>query len=96
MMSESLLRSRPSRIDIDEFRALVKNFVPASLEQAKWICSEAERILHEHPELWEKVREWIESLDEDGEEAKRLIASILKEIRSDPGMQVKEGSNEEG
>lgn len=82
-MSKKMLRGRLSRIDIDEFRALVKNLVPTSLEQAEWICREAERILHEHPELREKVEEWMESSDEEREEAERLIASVLKEIRSE-------------
>ena len=84
-MSKKMLRSRLSRMDIDEFRALVKNLVPTSLEQAEWICGEIERILHEHPELREKIEEWMESSDEEREEAERLIASILKEIRSERG-----------
>ena len=82
-MSKKLLRGQPSQINFDEFKALVKNFVPTSLEQAEWICNVAERILREHPELWEKIEEWMESSDEETEEAKRLIASILKEIHSE-------------
>jgi len=82
-MSKKLLGRRLSRLDVDEFRSLVKNLVPASLEQAEWICSEVERILHEHPELMVKIEEWIESSDGDGEEAKRLITSMLREIRSE-------------
>ena len=84
-MSKEKLEGRLSRIDIDEFRALVKNLVPTSLEQAEWICSEAERILHEHPELRGKIEEWMESSEEEREEAEKLIASILKEISSEGG-----------
>jgi len=69
------------------FRALVKNLVPATEQQAEWICNEAERILHEHPELMEKLEEW-----EEREEAKRIIASILKHMRSERGRSEKDGS----
>jgi len=91
-MSQKELSRRFSHIDLEMFRALVKNLVPATEQQAEWICNEAERILHEHPELMEKLEEWEEDSEEEREEAKRIIASILKHMRSERGRSEKDGS----
>ena len=91
-MSQKRLERRLSNVDLEEFRALVKNLVPTTQEQAEWICNEAERILHEHPELREKLKEWEEGSEEEREEAERIIASILKHMHSERGRSEKDRS----
>jgi len=79
------LEKRFNDVDLYEFRALVKNLVPATEQQAEWICNEAERILHEHPELLEKLETWEEDSEEELEEARRIITSILNQRCSEQG-----------
>lgn len=70
-----------SGIDPDEFKALVINLEPTSLEQAQWMYSEEMRILNENPELMKKIRNWKDGSEEERIEAERIIKFILKQIR---------------
>lgn len=84
-MSQKQLGRRFSHVDLEEFRALVKNLIPTTVEQAEWISNEAKRILHGHPELKEKIEEWEEGSEEEREEAERIFTSILKHVHSERG-----------
>lgn len=58
--------NRKEKIDnvLDEFKVLVNNLVPMSLDQAYWICGEIERLIREHPDLRAKIEEWCRSNDD--------------------------------
>jgi len=84
-MPRKRLEKQFSERDLEEFRVLIKNLVPATLEQAEWICSEAERILHEHPELMIKLEDWEEISDEERKDIEKIIASILKHAPLEEG-----------
>jgi len=82
-MPRKRLKKMFSDKDLEEFRALVNNLVPTTLEQAEWIYNEAERTLHEYPELKEKLQDWEEMSEEEREEAEKVIATLLKRIDSE-------------
>jgi len=71
---------KPKNINIEEFKALVKNLIPTTLNQTKWICSEVERLTHEHPELKEKIKEWHTMPEFKGPGLEESIHRILAEI----------------
>jgi hypothetical protein len=70
---------RPASVGLEEFKALVKNLVPATLEQAEWICSEVERLTRKNPELKEKLEEWCRMPESEEKELIELINRILAE-----------------
>jgi hypothetical protein len=73
------VEKRSAGMGLEEFKALVKNLVPASLEQAEWICSEVERLTRENPELKEKLEEWCKMPEAEEKELVELINRILAE-----------------
>ena len=73
------VEKRSAGVDLEEFKALVKNLVPATLEQAEWICSEVERLTQENPELKEKLEEWCKMPEAEEKELRELINRILAE-----------------
>jgi len=70
---------RPASVGLEEFKALVKNLVPATLKQAEWIYSEVERLTRENPELKEKLEEWCKMPEAEEKELIELINRILTE-----------------
>jgi len=66
------------KISLEEFRVLVNNLVPVSLEQAEWICSEVERLTYEHPELKRKIEEW--GAEQMPESEKRRLEELFRRI----------------
>lgn len=70
---------RSAGVCLEEFKALVKNLIPATLEQAEWICSEVERLTRENPELKEKLEEWCRMPEAEEKELRELINRILAE-----------------
>jgi hypothetical protein len=71
---------KPKNINIEEFRALVKNLIPTTLKQMDWVCSEVERLTYEHPELKEKIKEWHMMPEFEGPGLEESIHRILAEI----------------
>jgi hypothetical protein len=68
-------------INIEEFKALVTNLIPTTLKQAEWICNEADRLTHEHPELKEKIKEWYKMPESEKRELEKIINRILAEAK---------------
>jgi len=73
------VEKRSAGVDLEEFKALVKNLVPATLEQAEWICSEVERLTRENQELKEKLEEWCRMPEAEEKELRELFNRILSE-----------------
>jgi len=78
MSTKRLGRQSASAI-LEEFKTLVMNLVPTTLEQAEWICSEVKRLTQEHPELKEKLEEWCKVPESEKKEFSELIDRILAE-----------------
>lgn len=70
---------KPKDINMEEFKALVTNLIPTTLKQAEWICSEVDRLTHEHPELKEKFKEWYKMPESERRELEEIIHRILTE-----------------
>ena len=70
---------KPKSINIEEFKALVNNLIPTSLNQAEWICNEVERITAENPELKAKLAEWCKIPDSERQAFEEIIQNILAE-----------------
>ena len=60
---------KPENINIEEFKALVNNLIPTTLKQASGY--EVERLIHEHPELKEKFKEWHTMPESEKKETRR-------------------------
>lgn len=69
---------KPETINIEEFKALVRNLIPANLKQAEWICGEVERLTQEYPELKRKIEEW--GAEQMPESEKRELEEIIRRI----------------
>ncbi len=70
---------KPKNINIEEFKALVKNLIPTTLKQAEWVWAEMERLTQEHPELKEKFKEWYKMPESERRELTEIIHQILAE-----------------
>lgn len=70
-------------VNIEEFKALINNLIPTNLKQAEWICSEVERLTHEHPELKEKFTEWCKMPESERRELEEFFTQILAQARKD-------------
>lgn len=68
----------------EEFRVLVKNLVPMTEEQTKWIWSEVERLTYEHPELKEKLDEWSTTPDLEREALEKMLDYVKSHCLKDP------------
>ncbi len=68
-------------MDLEEFKALVQNLVPMSLEQAEWIYGKVERLTYEYPELKRKIEEW--GAEQMPESEKRELEEIIRRILAD-------------
>jgi|GEM_PF-2599356 len=73
------VEKRSSDVGLEEFKALVKNLVPSTLEQAEWICSEVERLTRKNPKLKEKLEEWCKMPEAEEKELCEMINRILAE-----------------
>lgn len=67
-----------TQINIEEFKAFVRNLIPANLKQAKWICNEVERLTQKYPELKKKIEEW--GAEQMPESEKRELEEIIHRI----------------
>jgi len=77
---ESLKQEKKTESDqIAEFKALVNNLIPTTLQQAEWICSEVDRLTREHPELRKKLNEWSQMPESERKELEALINRIIAE-----------------
>jgi len=85
LMSQKQLGRQSASVILEEFKALVKNLVPATLEQAEWICGEVERLTRKHPELKEKLEEWCKMPESEEKELCELIDRILAEAEENEG-----------
>jgi len=70
---------KQKNITIKEFKVLVNNLIPTTLQQAEWICNEVERLTHKHPELKEKIKEWSKMPESERRELEKIIQQIIAE-----------------
>ncbi|MEM0011175.1 MAG: hypothetical protein QXT84_05735 [Candidatus Bathyarchaeia archaeon] len=63
----------------ENFKVLVSNLVPLTLDQAEWICNEVERLCKEYPDLRAKIKEFHKISDKMGL-SNELLIRILDEI----------------
>ncbi|MBS7605707.1 MAG: hypothetical protein QXR84_06470 [Candidatus Bathyarchaeia archaeon] len=68
----------------ENFKVLVNNLVPLTLDQAEWICNEVERLCREHPDLRAKIKEFHKISDKMGL-SNELLIRILDEIEEKEG-----------
>ena len=68
---------KPKNINIEEFKALVTNLIPTTLEQAEWVWAEMERLTQKHPELKEKFKEGYTITESERKELEKIIHQII-------------------
>lgn len=75
---------RKNAEEIDrEFKILVNNLIPMSLDQAEWICGKIERLLKRYPYLRAKLEELCKSDDSWVVEQLTRTLSEMKRRRKD-------------
>jgi hypothetical protein len=71
--------NNPESINIEEFKVLVNNLIPTTLEQAEWICEEVERLTAENKEFKDKLAEWSKIPESERQVLEEIIQKILAE-----------------
>lgn len=78
----------------ENFKVLVNNLIPLTLDQAEWICNEVERLCKEYPDLRAKLKEFHKMSDKIWLSNEPLIR-ILDEIEEEKRRDVKKGKKNE-
>jgi len=65
-------------VNLEEFKVLVKNLIPMTKEQIRWIWGEVERLTYEHPELEKKINEWSTMPDLEREALEKMLDYVKR------------------
>ena len=68
---------KPKIINMEEPKALVNNLIPTTLNHAKLVWTEMERLTQEHPELKEKFNVWYKIPESEMRKLEKIIHQIV-------------------